>query len=200
MNRRSRQSARGLNSAIPKAILLSGGGNDIAGDEFGMLLNHKQSPIAGLNNKVVEGVMERLSLAYMTIISTVMALCDKYLGREIPIMVHGYDYPIPDGRGFMGGWGPLPGPWLEPGFREKGFEKIPERIKMAVSLIDSFNLMLQSVVKHPKFAGRVIYIDVRKTLSSGTSYKKDWANELHPSHSGFSMVAGKFATVLSKLP
>src|SRR6476660_2822339 len=35
---------------VPRAILLSGGGNDIAGDEFGMLLNHARSPIAGLND------------------------------------------------------------------------------------------------------------------------------------------------------
>ena len=32
---------------VPKAILLSGGGNDVAGDEFGMLLNHSRSAIRG---------------------------------------------------------------------------------------------------------------------------------------------------------
>ena len=33
----------------PKAILLSGGGNDVAGDAFAMLINHKLSPSPGLN-------------------------------------------------------------------------------------------------------------------------------------------------------
>jgi hypothetical protein len=29
-------------NVVPRAILLSGGGNDVAGDELGMLLNHAQ--------------------------------------------------------------------------------------------------------------------------------------------------------------
>lgn len=43
-------------SVPPKAILLSGGGNDVAGDEFGMLLNHKASSISGLNHTITEGI------------------------------------------------------------------------------------------------------------------------------------------------
>lgn len=184
----------------PKAILLSGGGNDIAGDEFGMLLNHKRSAISGLNDKIFEGVMDRISHAYVTIIWSVMQLCKERLGREIPILVHGYDYPIPDGRGFMGGWGPLPGPWLEPGFREKGFEVLAERIQIMTSLIDTFNLTLQNLAGLQQFAGNVTYVDLRGTLKNGATYKKDWANELHPTGDGFSMVTKKFASVLSKLP
>jgi lysophospholipase L1-like esterase len=38
---------------IPRAILLSGGGNDVAGEEFGMLLNHARSAVAGLNDQVL---------------------------------------------------------------------------------------------------------------------------------------------------
>lgn len=184
----------------PKAILLSGGGNDIAGDEFGMLLNHKKSAISGLNDKIFEGVMDRISHAYVTIIWSVMQLCKERLGREIPILVHGYDYPIPDGRGFMGGWGPLPGPWLEPGFREKGFEVLVERAEIMTDLIDRFNLALQSVASLQQFAGNVTYVNLRGTLKNGTTYKKDWANELHPTGPGFSMITNKFATALNNLP
>jgi len=42
-----------------KAILLSGGGDDIAGDEFGMLINYAGSPIAGWNEQVVMGVIDQ---------------------------------------------------------------------------------------------------------------------------------------------
>src|SRR5262245_14100110 len=38
-------------SIIPSAVLLSGGGNDVAGPEFGMLLNHVSSARAGLNEQ-----------------------------------------------------------------------------------------------------------------------------------------------------
>ena len=184
----------------PKAILLSGGGNDIAGDEFGMLLNHKKSSIYGLNDKIVEGVMDRISHAYVTIIWSVMQLCKERLGREVPILVHGYDYPVPDGRGFMGGWGPLPGPWLEPGFREKGFEVLKERTEIMINLIDRFNLTIKSVTNLSQFAGNVTYVDLRGTLKNDSTYKKDWANELHPTGDGFSMVTNKFASALNRLP
>ena len=46
---------------------------------------------------------------------------EKILGRkDIPILIHGYAHPVPDGRPFLTGW-PLPGPWLQPGFSAKGY-------------------------------------------------------------------------------
>lgn len=183
----------------PKAILLSGGGNDIAGDEFGMLLNHAGSAISGLNDKVVTGVIdERIRTAYVTILSAVTVVCEQLTGTPIPIIVHGYDYPVPDGRGFMGGWGPMPGPWLEPGFRVKGFEDLEKRVALTQVLIDRFNTMLGGVAGLQPFA-HVTYIDLRKTLSHGAGYKKDWANELHPNGDGFAKVTDKFAAVLGGL-
>ncbi|MFH0783928.1 MAG: hypothetical protein V2B20_18500 [Pseudomonadota bacterium] len=183
----------------PKAILLSGGGNDIAGAEFGMMVNHRGSAIAGLNDKVVSGVIdERIRTAYITILSSVTQVCKELTGAVVPILVHGYDYPVPDGRGFMGGWGPLPGPWLEPGYREKGFEDLEQRVTLTMALIDRFNSMLGGIVGLPDFA-HVQYIDLRNTLLHGAGYKKFWANELHPNEGGFTKVTEKFAEVLGKL-
>lgn len=60
----------------PRAILLSGGGNDIAGPELAYLLNHSDSPQPGLNSKVLEGVIyERLRHCYITVIAAVTAVC-----------------------------------------------------------------------------------------------------------------------------
>ncbi|MBK5273478.1 MAG: hypothetical protein JJE30_00285 [Desulfuromonadales bacterium] len=180
----------------PKAILLSGGGNDIAGDEFGMLLNHAGSAIAGLNDNIVKGVIdERIRTAFVFIISALTGICEQLTGGRIPIIVHGYDYPIPDGRGFLGGWGPLPGPWLEPGFREKGFEEMDKRFALTKDLIDRFNLMLSGVVAL-QGCEHVKYIDLRNTLSHGEDYEKWWGNELHPTGDGFGKVTDKFAAVL----
>jgi lysophospholipase L1-like esterase len=185
---------------IPKAVLLSGGGNDFAGREFGMILNHKLSPLSGLNSQVVDGVIERIFTAYGTILSEVTTLCNRTIGRNVPILIHGYDYPVPDGRGFLGGWGPFPGPWLEPGFREKGFDDLPERMSLARVLVDKINDMLQSIVGHPEFS-HVIYINLRGTLRDDLSvYQEDWANELHPSSAGFSLVSNRFAEEINLLP
>jgi len=184
---------------VPKAILLSGGGNDIAGDEFAILLNHAASPLPPLNDSIVSGVIDiRLKDAYVKILSGLTTITKNYLGRPLPIVVHGYDHPVPDGRGFMGGWWALPGPWLKPGFDKKGHIDRAKNTKVVSDLIDRFNVMLASVTSLPAFA-HVHYLDLRGTLKNDTTYKKDWANELHPSKTGFDLVTKKFANLIAKL-
>jgi hypothetical protein len=179
----------------PHAILMSGGGNDVAGDGFAMLLNHRSSPVFGLNPAIVDGVLEtRIRVAYTTVLSAVTAACQSLLGATVPILVHGYDYPVPDGRGVLGGWGWLPGPWLEPGFREKGYDDLAERVAIACDLIDRFYAMLGAVVATPAFA-HVELVDLRNALSTQLAndrYKDWWGNELHPTRQGFRKVAGLF--------
>jgi len=179
---------------VPRAIPLSGGGNDIAGREFGMLLNHARSKgIRGFNKQVVDGVIdERIRFAYITILSAVNRICEERLHKTLKILVHGYDYPVPDGRGFLGGWWLLPGPWLEPGFREKGYESLDDRIEMTKELIDRFNAMLESLLTLPELAN-VTYVDLRGTLSTNADYRTWWANELHPTPVGFQRIAQRFA-------
>lgn len=168
----------------PRAILLSGGGNDIAGSEFGFLINHAGSPKQGFNDSVVQGVVdERIHDAYVWIIRTITDLCQRMLGQKIRIVVHGYGYPIPDGSGVLGGWGPLPGPWLRPGFIEKGFNSLADNTNMMHTLIDHFNNMVQGVAA--QFA-HVRYADLRRVLPAT---KPLWANELHPKGNGFKLAA-----------
>lgn len=186
-------------NVIPKAVLLSGGGNDVAGEEFAMLLNHARSAVAGLNEQVISGVIdERIRTAYVTILAAVTQICEQRLNRRLPILVHGYDYPVPDGRGFLGGWSFLPGPWLEPGFREKGFETMKERLPLIKQLIDRFNSMIKEIARMSEFP-HVQYINLRNTLSTGTNYKTYWANELHPTQKGFELVTARFVEALERL-
>lgn len=181
----------------PRAILISGGGNDVAGDGFAMLLNHRNSPVRGLNAAVLEGVVEtRIAVAYTTIIAAVTQACVALTGAPVPIVLHGYDYPVPDGRGYLGGFWLLPGPWLEPGFRQKGYEDLQERVDVAHVLIDRFNAALQSVAA--QFA-HVRYLNLRNTLSTvleNDAYRAWWGNELHPTRDGFEAIAAKFAAVV----
>ena len=110
--------------------------------------------------------------------------------RPVPILVHGYDYAVADGRGFL--W---LGPWLEPRFVEKNYKEMKERIDILEQLINRFHKMLSSVSRLPKFK-HVLHVDIRSTLPNDKSYKKWWANELHPTPKGFSDVAQKFADAL----
>jgi lysophospholipase L1-like esterase len=181
---------------IPTAILLSGGGNDVAGREFGILINHVRSAHAGLNAQVVRGVIdERVFDAYVAILAAVTAVCRRRTGAPIPIIIHGYAHPVPDGRGVLGGWGALPGPWLQPGFHDKGFRERDTCVKMAADLIDRFNAMLRRVTAMTEF-NHVRYVDVRGALSNGADYRTWWANELHPTKRGFEAVADRFAAAI----
>jgi hypothetical protein len=175
----------------PKAILLSAGGNDIAGTEFGFLINHAGSPREGLNESIVAGVIdERVRDAYLHIIARVTAVCERMLGNAVPILIHGYGHVVPDGDGVLGGWGPLPGPWLRPGFIEKGFNQLAANTELMKKLMNRFNDMIQGVAG--QFA-HVKYVNLRAVLPAT---KKLWANELHPKEQGFKLAAEKFAALL----
>ncbi len=187
-------------SIIPKAVLFSGGGNDIAGTEFGVLLDHISSPTPGINQRVVDAIIDgRLRASYVTILSAITHVSRSITGRTVPIILHGYDHPVADGRGFMGGWWILPGPWLEPGFRDKGFNDLAKRKLLMRALIDQFNRMVRDVAALPEFSGHVKYINLRNTLRTDSNYKRDWANELHPTKDGYKLVTRKFAEVLAGL-
>jgi lysophospholipase L1-like esterase len=184
---------------VPRAILLSGGGNDIAGDEFAILLNHQASSLPPLNEDIVRGIIDvRLRAAYARIISGLTTIAKAFLGRPVPIVTHGYDYPIPDGRGFLGGLWMLPGPWLKPGFQRKGYDNLERNKLVLAQLIDRFNAMLSAVSALPEFA-HVHYLDLRGTLKHDGTYKQFWANELHPNARGFDLVTEKFAKLIDKL-
>lgn len=184
----------------PLAILISGGGNDLVGNGFGLLLNHSRSAIAGPSDSILAGLIdERLRDAYVYLISQVSTVCEARLGRTIPIVVHGYDYPVPDGRGFLGGWSFLPGPWLGPGFRQKSFEELSERTALAGVVIDRFNQMLEELVAVPGLE-HVTYLDLRGSLRVDNDYRTDWGNEMHPTGSGFETLTARFVDVLQALP
>lgn len=194
--------------AAPKAVLLSGGGNDIAGDHFDLFLNNTDLKLNPLNEQVVAGVIDtRLATAYRLMFLSINGLCTARLGHAVPILIHGYDHPVPDGRGFLGGWGPLPGPWLKPGFDQKLLDNGADNIVLMAALIDRFNAMLQTVAQEPG-VGNVRYVDLRGTLSNDADYEAFWANELHPTggnpfnpgRDGFRLVAERFAAVLAQLP
>jgi lysophospholipase L1-like esterase len=181
---------------VPDAILLSGGGNDLAGDQFAMLINHAASGLPPLNDDVVRGVIDvRVRNAYAFLISGLTEIATRLLQRPIPILLHGYDYAVPDGRGFLGGFAFLPGPWLQPGFRVKGHGDTDANVEVMEQLINTFNTMLRQLAGLGAF-GHVRYVDLRGTLSNAASYKRDWANELHPTERGFRAVAQKIADAI----
>ena len=185
----------------PHAVLLSAGGNDVQGPVLWTLLNHHGGTQAGFNESIMRGVFEeRLRLALVTMLGTVTSLYRAHFSAAPNILIHGYDYPVADGRGYAGGFWVLPGPWLEPEFRGRGYQVLAERVRYMTVLIDRFNQMIASVTREPGL-GHVRYVDLRGTLSADlpSGYKQSWANELHPTGDGFKAVADKLHRVLRQI-
>jgi hypothetical protein len=176
----------------PDAVLLSAGGNDVAGDELALLLNHAAAALPTVSPEVLAGVMLRLEVAFRTLCFGVTGLCRHFYGAEVPIILHGYGYAVPDGRGFMGGGGILPGPWLRPSLHRKGHLELERGFEIMQGLIDHFALMLCRVTSTPGLE-HVRAIDLRPTLAAVPGrHQTLWADELHPSERGFGLVAEVF--------
>jgi len=181
----------------PRGLLLSGGGNDFAGPELAMLLNHAASGLSPINDTITdELVNRRLVAAWAALIGFTSTLAEGLFGEKLPTFIHGYDYAVPDGRGFLGGFGSFPGPWLAPSYTRKGIDPMSDGRDLTKDLLDRYNTMLSGLASRPGLE-HVTYVDLRRTLDSGAGYKDDWANELHPSRSGFEKVAAKIDAALS---
>ena len=173
------------------AFLFSGGGNDIAGPEFFSFINHAASELPNPNRSVLDGVVNgTFRKAYEDMIEVLLAEA-KNLGIRLPIFVHGYDYPWPDGRGAVALG--IIGPWFEESFRKKGFPTtggsdpdLGRRRTIVAEFIKALNVMLDSL--QTKYIGKVFKVDLLGTLPN----RADWANELHPTNTGFAAVAWKF--------
>jgi hypothetical protein len=187
-----------------KAILLSGGGNDIAGREFHLLLNHADSAtgaISPLDVPLAEAFVERIARSLESLIGTAQRFGEAILGRrDIPILIHGYAPPVPDGRPFLVGW-PLPGPWLQPGFAAKGYvrdnrDDLGRNTGVMADLIARFNKRIARIPADLKGAATdVRYVNLTSILRNtvaNDAYKTDWSNELHPRDAAFVRVAEAF--------
>jgi lysophospholipase L1-like esterase len=174
----------------PQALLLSAGGNDIAGDEFFSFINNARSGLDNTNKDVLKCVVnDTFKTAYQYLIDTALEAA-KDAGITLPIFTHDYDYPWPDGRGVFSFLGWKVGPWFDPTFNQKNYPNnnaadLQVRHDITQEFIDYLNAMLEDLESQPKYAGKLFHVDLTGTLRSPA----DWANELHPGNAGFSALA-----------
>jgi len=180
----------------PRAIILSGGGNDVVGDDGAVLmtlLNHRESGLPALVGRQVDEVVDvQLRSTLVTVLTQISSHCQTLLGKTIPIVLHGYGNPVPDGAYLSF---PRRGPWLEPAFAAKGWMDLEENKGVMKELIERLNVMQTDTIGVAGF-GHVRHVDVRPALSSGVDYKDHWVNELHPTREGFAAVSELIAAAL----
>jgi hypothetical protein len=173
-----------LSRLRPGVLLLSGGGNDIAGHEFESFLNHTSARGAVLREKAVEAWMEEFARPAI----------EGYLERvrsvspRTVVVMHGYARPIPDGRAVIEFLGmKFIGPWLRPALARKRIDFATGRAAVG-QLIDRYNDLLADIARgNTKFR----HVDLRDLVTPA-----DWVNELHLSNLAYRRVAGRVAEVV----
>jgi hypothetical protein len=206
-----------IRKVAPKFILFSGGGNDILGDPLledpatesspGILVDRETLGLGKrilvtkgsvrrnlINSNVLEAQIRNVRERYVEIIEMTAARTRELKMRRIPIVVHGYDYTIPDGRKLKlplpGFKIPAKGPWLKKAMDARKITHMGEKKKIVEILIDDFNCMLSKLAKVRKYSRYFHYVDCRSsgTKKWDTSY---WADEIHPNTRGFLEIAKK---------
>lgn len=162
---------------------ISGAGNDAV--DYGLALRNDcrgiMSAAACIDETHMHDMLASLRGSLTQLVTSIRAA--KHNGPPAPIFLHGYDYPVPDGRGFSF----LmihSGPWLAPAMNKHRVENdMALRMAIARIMIDRLN----DNVLAPLAAATpgLVYIDSRNILKSDGQYRDYWANELHPTNYGF---------------
>jgi hypothetical protein len=170
-----------LDGGKPDAILFSGGGNDIAGDQFCIFLDYAGG---GLNAARFDDALGTVEASYMDL----FAFRDRY-ASAVPIFGHCYDFPIPDGRHPV-----CAGPWLKPSLDFCGCTDVARGAAILQQVLLAFKGLLVRLANDP--ANNFVLVNTQGMLTPAL-----WANELHPVPDGFRALAGKFVTALkAKFP
>lgn len=163
------------------AVFISGGGNDFAGfNDMRPLL--KPSCAAETTAKGcfrdgtqgLPGFLDRMDTYYRKLIGVVYTRTPL----NCMIIMHSYDYAIPDGKGVFGKEG-----WLQPALAAAGVKPSLQQA-CVIYLLDAFYKVLKDITKMDP--AHLHVVDSRGTLGPD-----DWANELHPKGSGFKKIAEK---------
>ena len=166
-------------SKKPDAILFSGGGNDIVGEQFCIFLDYNVPGAAGLNAARFAGKLAAVVASYRDL----FVFRDRF-APNVPIFGHAYDLVIPDGR-----HPPCAGPWLKPSLDFAGWTQAADGLRIVHAALQQFQVALAALAAVP--ANQFILVPTQGTLPAN-----EWANELHPTSQGFADIAEQFLLAL----
>jgi len=175
---------QGQRRRIPfDALLFSGGGNDIVGDQFYYWLR-PFTPGASAPD-LIDAVHFGAKLAMLEGGYRDLTHIRDRGSTSTKIFVHGYDYAKPTGKGVC--WF---GPWLRPSLEARGIVDPQLQIEVVKEILVQFRTMLQNLAASlPNF----VYVETQGLLQPT---KKWWDNEIHPTPKGFDKIALAFRDAL----
>lgn len=172
-------------------FLVSGGGNDVLGDEFQHFLRETPDANDGTPRRYVN---ERLFDQLDKLDELYVNMFDELLARypDLHILVHCYDYLIPVDTGIPGNKKKTS--WTGKHMVGKGIAPQQVREELIRYIVDEFAGRLAALAKKPKYQNRVTFVDTR-----GLVPRTLWFDEIHPNNAGYQIVADKFIGVIERI-
>ncbi|MCG8413612.1 MAG: hypothetical protein MI746_05270 [Pseudomonadales bacterium] len=158
-----------------RALLVSGGGNDILGDTFPNFINEYQTGM-GVDELISDqfpGALNTIISHYETIIEWV-----NEIRPGMRILVHSYDYVLPVAGG----------KFLGKHLKNKGITDTQLQKDLLQEFINRFHARLEDLAQHETQIAVVSHL--------GSVAADQWADEIHPDKHGYATVAGNFRAVL----
>jgi N-acetyl-anhydromuramyl-L-alanine amidase AmpD len=188
---KKKQYLNAIGTEEARYFLVSGGGNDVLGDEFQNFLRESPDTTDTTPNRYLNQnfftQLDTLDALYTEMFEELIA---KY--PKLHILVHCYDYVLPVDT-------TLPeskkkSSWSGKYMIQKNIAPQLERENLIVYILDQFALRLLALVDKPEFRNNVSFIDTRKLV------KRDkWFDEIHPVNEGFELVAAKFIAEINRI-
>jgi hypothetical protein len=173
------------------ALLFSGGGDDVAGDQFCLWVTQNVGSGNGVNTQAFSDILGVVETAYKDLFD----VCGS-IQPNCKIFIHSYDFARPTGVGvcpdiITGGY--LVGPWLKPSLDYRGWTNFLSASGVVATVLGQLDVLF--VALENQYSPQVVYVRTQGTLvppSSTNDTTSDWANELHPTEPGFEKIAQKF--------
>jgi hypothetical protein len=168
-------------------LLFSGGGNDIAGEQFVLWIKDRAT-VGGdarraINDRVFESMLDVIQAGYEQLIDIRDRIARATPGRTITLFLHAYDFARPTGKGVCG-----IGPWLKPSLDYRGWTDKAEARQVVELALARFRARLDTLARP----------DVIIVPTQGTLGDKEWNDELHPSEPGFVKIAEVFYDAMQR--
>ena len=178
--KRSGQLLRKIPKIRPSYVLISGGGNDVVGEEIQYLL-HKNIPPDQpakdyLNDKFQEA-LDELEALYLYFFEEIAKF--DYVKQ---IFVHGYDFILASDDEEI-----LKKGWVNRYMKEKGINSLEDRQNVINYIINAFNKVLERICTPNPL---VTYINARNQVES-------WYDEIHPDDHSFGKVSRLFINAIN---
>jgi len=168
-----------------EALLMSAGGNDLVAGELKRMLSTRVAGAtwqSAVKLDVLTTVLDEIVESYGRLLDARDALRPNCV-----LFAHSYCYFQPTGRKATGPFGlGSAGPWMRPVLVSKGIDPVAEGPQLARYIVDELHARLQGLAAARK---RFVVVDSRTALPVDDVH---WADEIHPSGTGFRRLANDF--------